>query len=245
MSYDLAQRLIEVRARAARLRSEAFIDYEPMVCGVRLRPVTLATYNRLLAFESPFVTGGPVDLEALAVFVWLHHPDFSQHGTRARRRVLRRVHRALFPRWPRLNALLLAVSTLPRFRWLRPLTSATEQQRHTEAAGEIRRLLDEALHDYPSPGSSEEDAEKVKRQSDAPPIAFQASILNTFRRALDIPYAETEALPLKRLIQLYREVIYTSTGGKGLSLMRREEAAIWSEHLGRKNAAAATTTPQS
>lgn len=237
MAYDLADKLQSVQRRSAQLRCEAFVDYAPTVCGVRLRPITLASYNHLIAFESPFVVGGPADIEAVITFVWVHHPRFGQEAHRARRRVMRRTWRALHPRFPRLNALLLFASTLNRFRWLRRFTVPTAGARLAEATAEIRRLVHEAIHDLPL---ASDDDETSKRRSEMPRVAMQAQLLNTFRRALDLPYEQAESMPLKRLVQLLREQIAHATGGKGLSLMSREEAAIWREHLGRKNAKPAT-----
>ncbi len=129
------------------------------------------------------------------------------------------------------------MAQFPAWHWLGRFCVASREQRFSETVGEIRRLIDEALHDFPSDSQSEEDAEKNRRHTEPPAIALQAQLLNTFRRDLGLSYSETESIPLKRLVQLYRELIYSATGGKGLSLMTRAEAAIWREHLGRKNGA--------
>lgn len=233
MAYDLAERLEQVKRKNARLRCEAFVDYSPVVCGVPISPITLASYNRLVAFDNPFAVGGPIDSVAVAGFVWVHHGRFGQAAHRIRKRVMRQVARDLFPRFPNFNAFLLFAAQVPRMRWLRRFTVRTATARLATAESEIRRLMHEAIHDLPLSGSG--DDEDAKRNTEQVPIALQAQLLNTFRRGLDLSYEETESMPLKRLVQLLREHLHHATGGKGLSLMSREEAAIWREHLDRKN----------
>lgn len=225
---SIRQRITEHRAEIARLRCEAFVDYAPEVAGVQLRPVTLASYNRLMAFQNPFVCGGPVDVGAVFVFVWAHHPEFGQFAKDAKQRALRRVYRALHPRAPNINTFVRFACQFPGWRWLRRFARPTADERFGEACAEIRRLLDEALHDFPL--RDDDDRE-------SPPVSFQAQLLNTFRRNLSLSYAEIESLPLKRLVQLLREDVYHRSNGKGLSLMSRTEAAIWREHLKQREAA--------
>jgi hypothetical protein len=221
-TQTLSQRLAEHRTALGRLRAEAFVDYAPEVAGVTLRPMTLATFNRLLAFESPFVCGGPVDFRAIAVFVWVHHPLFSQFAVRSKERALRAVWRALHPRAPHLNLFLRFAAQFPGWRWLRHWTRATAEERMAEAIMEIRRLVDEAMHDFPLPS---DDAR------DLPPVTLQAQILNSMRRNLDMTYQETEDMPLKKLVQLVREDLYFRANGKTMALMSRQEASIIREHL--------------
>lgn len=228
-SKSIGQRIAEHRAEIARLRSEAFVDYAPEVAGVVLRPLTLSTYNRLAAFQSPFVVGGPVDFQALFVFVWVHHPEFGQFASTAKRRALRTVWRALNPRFPNLNLAVRFVSQFPGWRWARRFARPTEEERMADAISEARRIVAEALHDFPL--GSDDEADRGPS-----PVTLQAQLLNTFRRDLGMSYTETEALPLKKLVQLLRESVHQKTGGKGLSLITREEAALIREHLSRREA---------
>jgi len=227
---SIRQRITEHRAEIARLRCEAFVDYAPEVAGVQLRPVTLASYNRLMAFQNPFVCGGPVDFGAVFVFVWAHHPEFGQFAQDAKQRALRRVYRALHPRAPNINTFVRFACQFPGWRWLRRFARPTAEERLAEAVAEARRIVDEALHDFPL--GSDDDADRGPS-----PVTMQAQLLNTFRRELAMSYAETEALPLKKLVQLLRETVHHRTGGKGLSLITREEAALVREHLTRREAA--------
>jgi hypothetical protein len=221
-------KLRETRARVAQRRVEAFVDYSPMVCGMRLQPVTLASYSRLIAFCSPFVCGLPIDFRAVFEFCWLHSPDFSAENAKGRRACLRRVYRYIHPRFGMLNAFCRLLAVSRRLRWLRHFTRPTPIERLAEAVEQIRHLLDEATHDLPRGGEDDQPA----------PVAFHAQILNTFRRTLALPYAEAEAMPMKRLVQLFRESMHASSGGKGLTLIHREEAQIWREHLARAQAKA-------
>lgn len=236
-----ADRLKEVRARGARIRSEAFVDYSPVVCGLTLNPVTLASYNRLIAFDSAFTSGGPVSLEAVLGWVWVHHPDFGAHATKAKRKVYRKVWRSLNPRFPHWNAFLHLVSVFPRWRWVARFCQPTAQDRFTEASAHIRHLMSEAMAGFPGPETDRHDVEedddgpKLSRKRGyeaSPAIAFQAQILNTFRRTYGMSYAETESIPLKRLAQLWREHLFVTLGDKtGLKMMDPEEAALWREEL--------------
>lgn len=226
--YDLATKLRDTRAEIQRVRSQAFIDYLPLVAGVRLEPVTLRSYNRLVAFESPFVCGGSVDFTAIFVFCWCHYPSFGQFAEIERKRLMRAIWRRLNPRAPHLNLFLRFVAAFPGWQWVRRLCRATAEERFAEAVSEIRRLLAEALDDLPSNTADERD--------EPAPVAIQAQILNAFRRGLSLPYSEIEAMPLKRLVQLLRETLYHAAGKSSLALMHPREAAIWREHLDRAQA---------
>lgn len=251
---NFAERIAEVRNRSAKLRCEAFVDYSPVVCGMVLNPVTLASYNRLIAFENAFAVGGPVDVEAILTWVWVQHPEFGQMAGKAKQRVFARTLRALSPACPNFNAFVHLVSTLPRFRWMARWRVPTPQDRFDEAVEMIRHLMEEALYGFPRQTRDEEaerlDAEeraaeraeieretgkKQRKESRFDPgaaIAFQAQILNTFRRDYGMSYAETEALPLKRLSQLWREHLWTHANDKtGLKLMDPEEAKLWAGAL--------------
>ena len=224
-TYDLAEKLERTQAEIRLARCAAFVDYRPTVLGVTLNPITVGSYNRLIAFESPFVVGGPVDFGAVFAFCWLHHPSFGQGAETQRKRLLRSCWRAVTPRCENLNLFVHIASQFPGFRWLARFRRKTAAARLAEAIAEIRRLMDEALNDFPR---GDEDAP-------AAPVAMHAQLLNTFRRSLSVDYAEAEAMPLKRAVQLLRETMHAA-GGKGLSMMHPREAAIWSEHIARQQA---------
>ena len=239
--FTFADRLKACRARAARRRSDAFVDYAPVVCGLTLRPVTLASYNRLTAFESPFVTGGPLSVHAVCVWVWAHHPEFAQGATEARNRVFRAVVAATVPRFPCINGVLIAARNYPRWRWLSRFAKPTAVENLAREIAEIRRIMAEAMAGFPAiaddPHAIEPDddgapASKAPQFDAGVSVAFQAQILNTFCRNYRMSYAETEALPMKRLGQLWREHLYFIGGDKtGLRMMDREEAELWKSQL--------------
>jgi len=63
------------RARLAEHRATAFIRYQPVIAGLRLRPVSLHSLDCLAAFHCDLGRGS---FEDLAIFVWVHHPAFGQ-----------------------------------------------------------------------------------------------------------------------------------------------------------------------
>jgi hypothetical protein len=228
---NFPSRLAAARDRANLRRCEAFVDYAPTVCGLRLRPITLASYNQLVAFQSPLINGEAVDLEAVLVFVWLHHPDFGQDAHAARRRVFRAAFRALRPRYPNFNTLVHMVSGLPQFRWLRRFRRPTAEDLFSEAAAEIRRQITEALEDFPREQAEPIDERgQPKLKPDGPSVALLAQILHLFAREYRLSPQQTEALPMRRVVQLLREC-YVASGAKGIALMHPEESRVWREYL--------------
>jgi hypothetical protein len=236
-----AERLKEVRARGARIRSEAFVDYRPVVCGLTLEPVTLASYNRLVAFDNAFATGAAITMESVLVWIWIHHRDFGQHAVAQRRKVFRRAASSLRPWLPNLNLFLCLIATFPRFRWLAWCRRPTAQDLFADTVARIRHVMNEALAGFPSLA---EDDHAIEPDDDGPKnarkkgydgsaaVAFQAQLLNTFRRTYGMSYAETESLPLKKLAQLWREHLFVSLGDKtGLWMIDPEEAALWRDEL--------------
>jgi hypothetical protein len=222
----LRNALIAAQTRARHLRCEAFVDYIPVVAGLPVRPVCLASFNKLVAFENAFVTGGEVRFDDIVNFIWVHHPQFGQFNRRDKKRVTLEVYAALRPALPTLNDLLILLSQLPHFRVLRRMIRPTPHERVAIAIREIRRLIAEATEELPSGDDSGEPI----------PFAFQAHILNLFRRTLGMSFEETRQLPLRQLAQHYREIVYRESKGKAL-LLTKEEAAIWREHLGEHTAA--------
>lgn len=218
----LSERLEAAQADALRIRCESFVDYSPTVAGETLRPITLQTYNRLLAFGNAFVTGEAAGFEDVANFVWVHSPHFGQFNRRAKRETTRRVYSALRPAFPTLNGALATLSKFPRLGLLGAFVVPSESDRLSAAAEEIRRLLKEATCELPVGDGEGEPL----------PFAFSAYVMNLFRRHLDIPFDETEQMPLRRLAQHLREVLRHISGGKAL-LLTRSEVEIWREHLGR------------
>lgn len=215
-------RLARLQAEQRVARDEAMVDYQPIVCGMVLLPVSLMSMSRLRAFGNAFVTGAPASFEDIANFVWIHHPDFGQFAREKKEAVTRACWRALHPRWPLLNAIGHLYVTSKRFRWLRRFLVPTAATRYAEAIDEIRRLLEEAWRDFPM--ADDENGEPV-------PYAFEAYILNAFRRELHMDFETVRAMPLRRVVQHLREIIHHSNP-KTMTLMTRAEAAIWRDHLG-------------
>ncbi len=212
-------RLAAAQAAARSLRLAAFVDYEPLVCGLRLRPVTLRTYTLLLAWRNAFVVGGPVTIKDIVQFVWAHHPRFSQFAERDRARVQRQCFRALHLGWFRRRYSPAAF---------------------TAAIAEIRRIVHEALADFPA-GS--DDAEPL-------PHALAPQLVSLLLRghpgALDFTAAchLVNTLPLARLMQFIREILHRLSQGKD-ALLTPDEARVWHDYLDHQNLPAPAATPAS
>lgn len=225
--HPLSQRLHEVQQEVARHRVEAFVDYSPEVCGIALRPITLDSWNALMAFQNGFVTAGGVSFIDVVNFVWLHHPNFGQFNRREKKRVTYAVWRALTPRLAALNGAIHFLVQFRHFRWLGRFRRQTGVDRFQEAVEEIRRLLVEATRDIPR---GDEDGNPL-------PFSFQAFVLNLFRRELGMPFAETRAIPLKQLAEHLRDILHHRSAGKAI-LLTPEETAVWADYLAEKTAEA-------
>jgi hypothetical protein len=238
---DLRRRLTNVRAETHRLRLMAFVDYSPVVCGVALRPMTLRSYTLLCAWDNAFVVGGPVEIKSIVQFIWAHHPDFAQHAHTARRRVALAIDRALRPRLPTLNALICFFA--PFVPCLRRFCRPTAAELIAAAIAEIRRLVNESLHDFPIGGNASEDSSSPDEAppSDPLPFALPAYFVGLLVRAYGLPFVEARQLvmdlPLKELLEYTREAIHRLSNGKE-PLLTRDEAAVWWDYLGAINSPA-------
>lgn len=217
---NLSDRLHELKTEQAIARDEAMVDYTPVVCGLHLLPVSLMSLSRLRAFRNAFVMNAPATFEDVANFCWIHDQRFGQFNRSGRRAVYRACWRALHPRFETLNTVAHVFALSRRFRWLRPFLVPPHRVRFQDAVTEIRRLLAEALADYPVAGDKGEPI----------PYSYEAYILNTFRRELHMSFDEVRAMPVRRMTQHLRELIHHANP-KSLSLMTAAEAEIWREHL--------------
>lgn len=60
----------EAVAAEARARALPFLGLPVILCGVRVRPISLRDYLRLIHGRSPFVCGGTPDRGDVALFLW-------------------------------------------------------------------------------------------------------------------------------------------------------------------------------
>ena len=228
-SNSLKAEFIAARAKAAQMRREAFLDRPVMVLGFRLRPITLKTHNALIAEGNFFVCPGHrLGVADIQHFIWLHYPQFDAYDFRLQRRIHAKVARRIRGPFQALRDRLIRNPLTPR--WLRPALGFTELQKMTAAASEIARQVREAMQDYPS-GDGEE--------REPLPCAHAAYILNTMRRSLNVPFQETESMPMKRIAQHLRELVHDNSHGKVLQ-MTPEEASILAEDLRLKTEASST-----
>lgn len=224
---SLGDRLAALQAQQATERAAAMVSPTLTIApGLDLPPITLATWSRLVAFSSPFVTGGPITFTDLANYLWIHHPRFGQPldraTTRAKRDLTRRLHRYLEPRWPHLEAALRLWSLHPKFpRWLRRRLGPNRGQRQADLIATIRQHIAAAWGDNPR-ATSADDGTPL-------PCAREAYIKNLFRRELGLSFAETAALPLAQIVQHERALLVAHKGPHDLALLTREEEQIWIE----------------
>jgi hypothetical protein len=235
--HEFRQRLADVESRVRQLRLEAFVDYAPVVCGVRLRPLTLPTYTTLLGFKNAFVCGTEIELKHIVQFVWLHHPEFGQFNVAGLRTVARAVSRSLTPFSPWVTkSARFFLPFLSRRWWLIPVVwplrffarCATHEELLAAAIDEIRRLVHEATHDFPCSGDDEKPA----------PYALTAGIVSLLHRGYSMDFTSARALastlPLKQLLEFVREVLYRASQGKD-KLLTAAEAKVWADWLDFKN----------
>lgn len=221
------RQLAEVQAQASARRLAAFVDYQSVVCGLPLQPLTLRTYTLLSAWGNAFVRGTPVTFKDIVQFVWVHQPAFHQFNVRGRRAVSRRLWSALRPAYPTLNSIFRFLRCLPRCRFFRHLVVPTKGERYAAAIAEIRRIVQEATADFP-PGSD-----------DAPPAICSLTpvFVNLMIRGYGLDFAAAEHrvahLPLKQLVQYLRETMHRLSKGQD-KLLTAEESRIWSDYLGYK-----------
>lgn len=192
--------MAEARQRTAQLRAEAFVNYIAEIGGIRLRPLTLATLTILQAWRNPFVLGLPgADFNAVFQFIWVHHPDYGQFAAEQRESVLQQFRASLGDK-------------------------SHLAERLEESAATVRRLIDEAMHDFPG----------ADPDSSPAPFSLHPSIVNLLMRGYDLSFAEAnalmETLPLKQLVQYMRESLHRLSNGRN-KLVPRSEAAVWSDYL--------------
>lgn len=246
---DFRARLAAVNATTRQLRIAAFVDYAPFVCGIALQPVTLRSYNLLLGWNNAFVSGGAVTAKDIAQFVWLHHPEFGQFAEKSRRRVFRQIDSALRPALPGINALAhiffpLVAGVAARRRFpvilsplafiLRRIVRPTAEERYHAAVAEIRRILNESLHDFPISGD----------EDDPLPYALSPQLVSLMVRGYGLEFETARRLvselPLKELLEYIREVVHRFSKGKD-KLLTAAQARVWEDYLEFKNEAANTS----
>lgn len=76
MNIDDIPGLAEARAWEASVRAQAFLDIPREIRGVEVLPLTLYRQGILIAGNNPFLCGGRMTPEAVAVFLWVLSPSF-------------------------------------------------------------------------------------------------------------------------------------------------------------------------
>lgn len=203
--------LLEYRASASRRRAEAFCDAPEYVLGQPVCPLTPATFSKLLAMASPFVSGGVPSGEDVAVYLWLHSPEYSHCGVvgwQARKRhALRSFSRELHQPWRRW------VGLKPSRERIGAVIAI--------ATAEIRRLVDEAFADAPCPAG----------EPGTPLATMEGQLIHEFARAYGWKPEETRRMSLRQLFQLHRCI----RASRGEDVKDVGECAIIAEHLRCRN----------
>jgi hypothetical protein len=70
-----APRWAAIREREVALREQAFIDWESVVLGERIRQITLGDIHMLHGAGSPFVVGGEIQAKHVIQFMWILHAE--------------------------------------------------------------------------------------------------------------------------------------------------------------------------
>jgi hypothetical protein len=195
-------------------RSSAFIRYVPTVAGVRLRPLSLRTRERVVAFEVDLARGS---FEDLADFVWLHHSGFGQFAWLRRRIVVAGLRWRLTPRYPHFAGFCLFAGKLftacggvraqllgrpfHALAWLLTLgRPPTSEARLAAAMAEVRALWRRAHADWPAG----DDSGSAPR----PVCSMAATVLNAIKgRHPGLTADEILDWPLVELVQWWRALI--------------------------------------
>jgi hypothetical protein len=202
------------RAAVAAHRAAAFIRYTPTLAGFRLRPISLRTRDRLVAFGVDLNRGR---FEDLADFIWLHHPAFGQFASIRRSLFIARLRFRLTPRYPHLGAFLVFAGKLlsAGSRWRRwafaPVRAAawlvtgggqpvTGEARLAAALAEARALWTRAHFDWPAGDDS--------GAAPDPRCSFTATVLHALKgRHAELTADEILDWPMVELVQWWRALI--------------------------------------
>lgn len=199
--------LTEYRRAAAQRRAEAFCVVPRTVMGVRVHPVTPATFSALFAMRSPFVFKRSADAGDVAAFLWLHSPAYVHTGIqgwkRAKAAALAPYARALWPWWRRV--------TLRRAEQARAVAVVAM------ACAQIDEMIEEAFADAP--------AEAGRPQ--APVATLEAFMIHEFAISYNWPPERTRGTALAQLMQLHRCIRIA----RGRDITDEKEDRIHAAHL--------------
>lgn len=221
---DLQQRLTAAAAAATLRRAEAWVAVRPTVLGISLRPLSLATFDLLVASGNAFVTGRSPVLADVRNFILFHSPSFDPDSPEtslaklpSRIAIAWRTSRALCP--PR-----------PPFRRCKAVTA----ERFLRAISEIRALLDAAWADALPPADlTDESAPPPSRVAAALHAQFADMVARDYRLW---PFAQPlRHMPIAQLHQLARCSDRAALGA-GATYYDRDEYAAMREFLRTANA---------
>lgn len=222
---DLQQRIATAAASAQLRRAEAWVAVRNTVLGLPLRPITLATFDLLVATGNAFVSGKAPVAADVRNFILFHSPGFDPDAPEPS---LARWPRRFVIAWRTTRALCPAFT--PRRR--RDAVTAT---RFFEAVTEIRAIIDATWADA-LPPSDPTDAEGALPCRVAAGLHAQfADIVARDYRQWPLPQPLRHT-PLAQLHQLAR-CRDRATLGAGATYYDRAEYAALRDYLRAANAA--------
>ncbi len=176
--------LTEYRAATAKRRAEAFCDVQEYVLGSRVKPLTAASFSMLYASHSAFVMGGPVRVEDVLNYLWLHSRLHTHTGGfLAKRRKKWALRRFVFE------------MTQPWMKWIgRPADMDRSRAALNIAIAQIRRIIEDAFADAPA----------RTKKAGKPLATLEAFFLHEFATAYNWTPERTRETPLRQLMQLHR-----------------------------------------
>lgn len=203
--------LAAARAATAKRRATAFCDAPEYVFGIRVKPLTPATWSMLAATGSRFVKGETALEGDVRNYLWFHSPQYCDSTAR-------------FAKWRKSWALrrLTLAAAQPWRRWFRQKPDpARYYSVIATAIVQIEAIVNDAFADAP------------RAQGDAKPLAtLEAILVGLFAREYRWSAEATRYAPLCRLFQLMRCI----QSSKGNEPSDNDEQVLTHAHLVRRNA---------
>lgn len=200
--------LTEYRAAQVKRRAEAFCDIPHYVLGTPIKPITPASFTRLLAAENRFICGGVAEIEDVWRFVWNHSPLYcprAQWFFRLRK-------------WVGLRRLRFQFNYPPsghnKADWQRAVLVL--------ATAEIRQIVNDTFADLPA--KSARPGKQIATN--------EAFFIHEFSVAYNWTPERTRHTPIRKLLQLHRCI----RSARGDDVSDDGEDNILAAHMDKMNA---------
>lgn len=190
---------LEAVSRETFIREAAYQDITETVAGFELRPLSLRNYLVLRATGNPLLIGGEVTAGQLLALLWLLSPEYDQNNAKAKAKFYKR------------SGLVPPAVPLVRWNWLMRIwryRTTRVLNRVAEVLAAVRAYVDEALQDYPG---SQLQGREVSYYGEG------TSICSAIAREYHWAEREILELPMKRLLQYWKEMVGQEKGPSALS----------------------------